>query len=189
MRSEEMPSQTTLSSPRPRKRRIFRWIFLGMVILILAWILISSGPFARAVRNLAGDKPDRIVLNNSFSISPRSFRYYKFSLPQDSRNVWLQGHIATTAENEKNNDSSIELFVLTETAFPIWQKGTSTGPVYDSGRISQTNPETKLPDGAAVYYLVLSNRGSSDPKKVEARLALHYKTWLPEWLRRQNPAQ
>jgi hypothetical protein len=177
-------------SPRPRrKRRVSLWILLGLVILVVAWALLSSGPFAQAIRNLAGDKPDRLVLNNAFSISPRSFRYYKFTLPQDSRNVWLQGHIAVAAENAKASDSSIELLVMTETAFPIWQKGISPSFVYDSGRVSQTNLETKLPDGTATYYLVLNNRASSDPKKVEARLALHYKTWLPEWFRRQNPRQ
>lgn len=185
-----MSTKSTPSSPRPRrKRRIFRWIVLGLVILVLAWVLISSGPIAQAIRDVAGDKPDRVVLNNSFSISPRSFRYYKFTLSQNSKNVWLQGHITASAENASANDSSIELLVLTETDFPIWQKGTKTNFVYDSGQVSQTTPQTKLPDGAAVYYLVLSNRGSADQKKVDARLWLHQKTWLPEWLRRPNPRQ
>jgi hypothetical protein len=204
MASENSSDRVEEAQPDPppprRKRRVFLRIALGIVIVAIAWVLISPGPFAGAIRNLAGDRPDQPVLDNSFSISPHGFRYYKFSLAAGSKDVWLIGQFNSVAENDKaasrselpsgemqGAENETELLVLADSAFPTWQKGNSSTPVYDSGKVSHKNLESRLPDGPGTYYVVFSNKMSAvNAKKIKARLWLHYKSWLPEWLRHKN---
>ena len=188
------------AAPRPRrKRRVFRWIVLLLLVLAFLWVAASSNPLAQGIRDFAGDKHDQTVIDNPFSVSPHSFRYYKFALPEGSTNVSLIGHFTALADSPTKNapksppkekaqaiDHDIELYVLSEPAFAIWQKGYSTGSVYASGRLAKAKVQTELPDGGGVYYVVFSNKFSATTaKKVDANLLLHYKSWIPEWLRRE----
>ena len=44
--------------------------------------------------------------------------------------------------------------------------------------------QADLPPGAGVYYLVFSNKFSPNmQKKVDATVVLHYKNWIPGWIR------
>ena len=75
---------------------------------------------------------------------------------------------------------------MSESAFADWQKGSTSGLVYESGRVSQGKLLQNLPEGAATYYVVFSNRfdpGAS--KNINAKLLLRYKSWL-DWLRRRK---
>ena len=160
----------------------------------MAWVTISANPFAQGLRELGGDKPDQAILERTFSVSPRSFRYYAFSLPEGSSHVGLVGEFTAVLGGDKETspsdgpesaDSGIELFVLSEPAFAIWQKGGSTTSVYDSGRVSQAKVHAELPAGAGVYYLVFSNKLSpSGAGSVRATLQLHSRSWIPDWIRR-----
>lgn len=158
----------------------------------MAWVTISANPFAQGLRELGGDKPDQAILDRSFSVSPRSFRYYTFSLPEGSSHVALVGEFTALLEGDRGAGpdgpesaaSGIELFVLSEPAFAIWQKGSSTTSVYDSGRVSQAKVHAELPAGAGVYYLVFSNKLSpSGAGSVRATLQLHSRSWIPDWIR------
>jgi hypothetical protein len=193
-----MPAASSPAQPsspqKRRKRHLWRWIFLAVLLGAIVWITISANPFAQGLREIGGDKRDQVILERTFPVSPRSFRYYTFSLPKGSRNVALVGEFAALLAGEKaanpsdgpeSADSGIELFVFSESVFAIWQKEGSTTSVYDSGRMSQAQVRVELPDGAGVYYLVFSNKLSpSGASNVRASLQLHFKSWLPDWVRR-----
>lgn len=176
------------SSPQKRsKRHLILWIFLVLLLAAIVWIAISANPFAAGLREIAGDKPDQTVLERTFSLAPRGFRYYTFSLPAGSSQVALVGEFSAVVEGAgpESAESAIELLVLSEAAFAIWQKGESTTSVYNSGRVSHANVHAEMPAEAGVYYAVFSNKlSTSAGRKVTASLRLHSRSWLPDWVRR-----
>jgi hypothetical protein len=192
-------TEPRVAPPRRKRHRGF-WILLVLFLLAIVWVIVSPDPFAQNVRDLAGDKHDQTVLETPFSVSPHSFRYYKLTLPDGSTNVSLIGQFTSSGESSKTSspkvastdqtsgpDREIELLVLTEPAFAIWQKGYDTSSIFDSGKVSDAKLHTDLPDGAGVYYAVFNNKFSaSNAKKVNATLFLHYKSWVPDWLRRET---
>jgi hypothetical protein len=190
--SAAMPPQ------RKRKRHLVLWSILALFLICLVWAATSENPFAQGIQEFAGWKHDEIVLDapaeKPFSLGPRAFRYYKFSLPQGSLNVAMVGQFKASAEASGNRrdkgkdngaDNTIEVYVLTDTAFTVWQNGYATSSLYESGRVAEGTVNGVLPAGAGVYYLVFSNRFSSKtPKNVSAALLLRYKSWFPESIRR-----
>ncbi|MGA2855671.1 MAG: zinc ribbon domain-containing protein [Candidatus Sulfotelmatobacter sp.] len=180
--------------PRPRrKRRIFRWILLAAVIVVIVWVMSSDSPVAQAVQEAVGWKHDQTILDTSFSIGPHTFRYYKFALPAGSVNVAVVGQFATVSDKQKEKDrdgdldNSIEVYVLTEGAFTIWQNGYATTALYESGRVAEGAIRTDLPAGEGIYYLIFSNKlAPKTAKNVHASALLRYKSWLPEWFRRMK---
>lgn len=181
------------------KRRRTVWIFLALLLAAFVWAVVSNNPFAQGFQDLVGSKPDHPILDKQFTVAARSFRYYRFDLPQGSKNVAVVGHFSASAvtnshsatgsnASDKAQDfgGNLEVFVMSESAFADWQKGSTTGLVYESGRVSQGKLLQNLPEGAATYYVVFSNRfdpGAS--KNINAKLLLRYKSWL-DWLRRRK---
>jgi hypothetical protein len=127
-------------------------------------------------------------------VTPHSFRYYKFDLPEGSMNVSIVGQFASASDKKAahakpatgdGDDNDIEVYVLSEPAFAVWQNGYATSSVYESGRVPKGNMQAELPAGAGVYYLVFSNKFSSKTAKtINSTVLLRYKSWLPESLRR-----
>ena len=193
MTASSSPAQSS-SAQKRRKRHFLLWILLGLLLAAIVWVAISANPFAASLREIGGDTPDQIVLERSFLLAPRGFRYYTFSLPAGSSHVALVGEFTAVLEGTKaggssngteSADSGIELLVLSEAAFEIWRKGGSATSIYDSGRISRTDVHAELPTGAGVYYAVFSNKlSASGGSKVSASLRLHSRSWLPDWIRR-----
>lgn len=161
------------------------------------WLATSSNPFAQGIQELVGNKHDQAILDTPFSISPHNFRYYKFTLPEGSTNVAIVGDFSSSVEPEnrkhdartqaKDADLGIEVYVLSESAFAIWQTGYATSSIFESGRVLEGKVQGDLPAGAGVYYLVFSNKfASRTSKRITATVLLHYKSWLPDWLRRMK---
>jgi len=177
-------------SPPKKKRRWGRWAALALLLAALVWVVNSDNPFAQGIQELAGFKHDQSILANPFSLTAHNFRYYKFALPQGSTNVSIIGQFSAMAERSKgadakNVDNDIEVYVLNEAAFAVWQNGYATSSVYESGRVAQGAIQADLPAGAGIYYLVFNNKFSSKTaKSVNATVSLRYKSWLPEWFRR-----
>jgi hypothetical protein len=184
----------TPSSPakivRPRrKRRVIRWVLLAILVGAVLWVTISNGPIAQEVRELAGVKPDHIIVDSTFSVGAHTFRYYKFSLPEGTANAAVVGQFKSTAENQAgtSDDNSIEAYVLTESAFAAWRTGQATSSLYDSGNVAESAFHAGIPPGAGIYYLVFSNKSSpTTPKAVHAAMMVRYKSWLPDWLRHRK---
>jgi hypothetical protein len=181
------------------KRRRTVWIFLALLLAAFVWAVVSNNPFAQGFQDILGSKPDHPVIEKQFTVAARSFRYYQFDLPEGSKDVALVGHFTSSAVSnssgavgsaaaDKAQDfgSNIEVFVMSESAFADWRKGSTSGLVYESGRVSQGKLQQNLPAGLGTYYVVFSNRfdpGAS--KNVNAKLLLRYKSWL-DWIRRNK---
>jgi ribosomal protein L40E len=174
------------------KRHYVRWILLTLFLAAVAWALTSENPFAQGLQELAGFKHDQSVLDNSFTVPAHNFRYYKFALPEGSVNVSIIGQFNARADKTGSHatgepDDGIEVFVLSEEAFAVWQNGYATSSVYESGKTPQGKVEAELPPGAGIYYLIFSNKSSpKTAKNVQAAISLRYKSWLPDWLRRMK---
>jgi zinc-ribbon domain len=86
---------------------------------------------------------------------------------------------------KSGDDNGIQVFVLTDAAFTVWQNGYATSSLYDSGNVAEGNVQAEIPAGAGIYYLVFSNKSApKTPKAVQANVLLRYKSWLPDWFRR-----
>jgi ribosomal protein L40E len=190
-----------LAPVRRRKRRVVPWVLLAIVVAAVVWVAASDNPYAQGVQELVGWKHDQTILDAPFSVGAHTFRYYKFNLPEGSVNVAIVGQFAASMDASKNNrsgndnnmdnkkDSSaengIEVYVLSEPAFTVWQNGYATSAVYESGRVSEGKVQAELPAGAGIYYLVFSNKfAPKTAKNINADVLLRYKSWLPESLRR-----
>jgi len=187
-----------LAPPRIKKRRIFIWVLLGCCLGAILWAATSDSPFAQGIQELVGWKHDQTVLETPFSITAHNFRYYKFDLPEGSMNVSILGQFTSTSAEKKAasgkakdaaEDKDVEVYVLSEPAFAVWQNGYATSSVYESGRVSEGTMQAELPAGAGVYYLVFSNKFSpTAAKSVNATVLLRYKSWLPDSFRRMKSA-
>lgn len=184
---------------QPRhKRRIFLGILLAALIGAILWAGLSDSPSAQQVQEFVGWKHDQIILDAPFSIGPHTFRYYKFALPEGSVNVAVVGQFTSAAEGwnagnrrdatrskKEEIDNNIEVYVLTDSAFTVWQHGYATSSLYESGTVAEGEVQADVPAGAGIYYLVFSNKAAPKAaKNVHAAVLLRYKSWLPEWFRR-----
>ena len=180
-------------APRP-KPRIFLRVLLAILVLLVGWAAISDNPFALGLQELVGLKHDQPILETPFIVAGHNFRYYKFDLPEGSVNVSIVGQFTAAAEAKSastaSKDSSaagpddIQVYVLSEPAFAVWQNGYAASSVFDSGPIAKGTIQAELPAGAGVYYLVFNNRFASKASKhVNANVQLRYKSWMPDWVR------
>lgn len=191
------------AAPRPkRKRRILFWLLLTLFVVLIVWVALSDNPFAQGIQELVGWKHDQSILQTPFTVSAHNIRYYKFTLPEGSMHVSIVGQFTSSAESHDNrksatratdkdkttsDDNDIEVYVLSEPAFTVWQNGYATSSVYESGKVSQGTLQAELPAGAGVYYLVFSNKSSpKTAKNVNASVLLRYRSWVPNWFRRMK---
>jgi hypothetical protein len=197
--SANLSPSTASPAPRPRRRKhhLTLWILLAIVVAAFFWVLLSSHPLAQIFREFGGEKPDQIVLEKSFPVSPHGFRYYRFTVPEGSKAVSLVGQFTASAATSKVGggladahdqtqaaDYGIELLILTEPEFAAWQTGAGANSIYNSGRVSEGKVHADLPPSAAEYYAVFSNRfPTADLNNVSASLHLHFSSWVPNWIR------
>jgi hypothetical protein len=187
-------------APVIRQPRRTRPIVVGILLAVLGgamlWAGMSDSENAQLVQEFVGWKHDRVILDAPFSVGPHTFRYYKFALPEGSVNVAVVGQFTSAADISKasngkvkkeETDNNIEVFVLSEPAFTVWQNGYATSSVYESGKVAEGTVQADVPAGAGIYYLVFSNKSAPKiAKSVHATVLLRYKSWLPEWFRRMK---
>jgi len=189
---------------RQPKRRLLLWILLPILAGVVGWAVISDSTDAQQLQEFIGLKQDRIILDSSFSVEPHSFRYYKFALQEGSVNAVVVGQFTSASDirnsakrqekpadkkaiADKDPDRNIEVYLLTQSAFTVWQNGFATSNLYESGKVNEGRVQADLPAGAEIYYLVFSNKAASKVgKAVHATVLLRYKSWLPEWLLRMK---
>lgn len=177
--------------------RILVSVLLVLLLGAIVWAATSDTPFAQGIQEIVGWKHDQTILDTPFSVTPHNFRFYKFDLPEGSMNISIVGQFTSTADKKTagakakdgadGDDNEIEVYVLNEAAFAVWQNGYATSSVYESGRVSQGSMTAELPGGAGVYYLIFSNKFSArNAKNINATVLLRYKSWLPESFRRMK---
>ncbi len=184
---------------RRRRNRLVVAALLLIFVGVFLWDLGSDNPIAQDVQEFFGWKHDQVIVETPFSVGPHTLQQFKVALPEGSVNVSIVGEFASAIDGKvvkpgKMKDKSpaksaaagdnIEVFVLTESAFTVWQNGYSTGSLYESGRSLRGNIQVDLPPGAGIYYLVFSNKFEpTAAKRVEATVFLRYRNWLPESIR------
>ncbi len=190
------PSASKVGAPaRVRKPRNRRGAWLWGVVLLLAavslWVATSDSSAAQRLQASVGLKQDRIILDSSFTVGPHTFRYYKFALPEGSVNVAVVGQFTSAVDSQSgkktssDSDSTIEVSILTDSAFTVWQNGYATSSLYESGKIVEGMVQADVPAGAGIYYLVFSNKAApKTAKSIHANVLLHYRSWLPDSVRR-----
>jgi ribosomal protein L40E len=172
-----------LFPPKPRRSRVGLWLLLLILLGVLAWAAVSEHPYAQQFQEFVGISHTVEVIDAPITVAAHSFAYYKFIVPAGAVNVDVTGQFNVTG-GPHDTDNNIEAYVLTDSAFAVWQNGYSAGNHYESGRVAQGTVDAELPSGAGVYYLLFSNKFSpKTTKNVNASVLLHYKSWLPEWLR------
>ena len=187
-----------LARPKRKRRRLGVPLLLLAVVGFVVWVATSRGPAAQLVQELVGWKQDETILATPFTVGPHTFRYYKFSVPPGSVNMAVVGQFSAAGENSNsgtgtdqrdkgeqsagadgNIDNNIEVYILAEAAFPMWQHGDAARSLYDSGLIPTGTVQADLPADAGTYYLVFSNKASPKTAKVvHATVRLRYKNWL-----------
>jgi len=179
--------------PPRRKRRVLVWALLVILLGAILWTVTSDSTGALQMQEFLGLKQDRPILDSSFSVGPHTFRYYKFALPEGSVNVIAIGHFKSAADSQSTGspktqsgdeakdadvDNTIQVFVLTESAFAAWLNGRAASSLYESAKVADGTVQADIPPGAGTYYLVFSNKASpKTPKAVHASVLLRYKSW------------
>src|SRR5580658_5810901 len=200
----EPPPAAKPQQPR-RKRRLLLWLLLLVLAGVVVWATTSDSTGAQEFQEFVGLKQDRSILDSAFSVGPHTFRYYKFALPEGSVNVAVVGEFKSAADSpgaggrknqasdksaggpKSGDDNGIQVYVLTDAAFTVWQNGYATSSLYDSGNVAEGNVQADIPAGAGIYYLVFSNKAApKTPKAVHAAVLLRYKSLLPDWFRRMK---
>jgi hypothetical protein len=167
------------------KRQIWRWVIPILLIVFVLWVVFSGNPYAMGIQELVGVKQDAIILDAPFTVAAHSFRFYKVALPEGSVNVSVVGQFACDDSKDNNASGNIEVYILSESAFTIWQNGYATGSLYESGKVAKGDVNAELPAGAGIYYLVFSNKFSpKTPQPMHASFVLRYKSWMPDGIRR-----
>lgn len=171
-----MNAPQPVTSLKPRRRR---WkTILGAVLILLlmaaAWTTVSRNPYAQGVRAIFGRTPDQVIIDRTFTVGARGFRFYKFTVPEGTAHMAVAGQFSVSADA---GDNAIEMSVLGEEQLAQWQAGTASQSIYESGRISQAIVQVELPR-AGTYYLLFSNRFAiGGLKKVSARFVVRHKDW------------
>jgi hypothetical protein len=192
-RDASVPLSPELPRPKRKRRRLILLVLLLAVVGFVVWVATSRGPAAQVIQELAGWKQDQTILATPFTVGPHTFRYYKFSVPPGSVNMAVVGQFSAVGENANSGvadqsakgepsagaDSNVEVFILGEAGFMMWQHGVAASSLYDSGLVSTGTLQADLPADAGTYYLVFSNKASpKTAKTVHATVGLRYRNWL-----------
>ena len=167
---------------RRSKPKTAIWIAVLMLPAI-AWVVLSNNTAAQELREFITMSHTETITEGDFSVRPRSFSSFKYTVPPGAIHVSVNGQFSTSGGS--SNEGDLEAFLLTDEAFAAWQSGYSTDTYYESGKASQGEINAALPSGGGAYYLLFKNDSSSQTvKEVHAVVSLHYNRWFPEWLLR-----
>jgi hypothetical protein len=167
---------------RRSKPKTAIWIALLMLPAI-AWVVLSNNAAAQELREFITMSHTETITEGDFSVRPRSFSSFKFTVPPGAIHVSVNGQFRTSGGSSDENN--MEAFLLNDEAFAAWQSGYSTDTYYESGETSQGEINAVLPSAGGAYYLLFKNESSSRTgEEVHAVVSLHYNRWFPEWLLR-----
>jgi len=111
------------------------------------------------------DSGGRPIADETFTLPAGTFREFHFSLDADvQRNAFLQGTV--DVEN-----GSIDIAVMDENNYQIWQAGNTPAVLYSPGLTPRANFRLPL-DTTDTYYLVFSNTQGSDSRTVTSEIFL-----------------
>jgi len=110
------------------------------------------------------------IAGGAFIVEPGQYKSFKLAIAPGMAKPSLEGSFEASGGN---ND--VEVLLLESTQFLNWQNGHRAASVYSSGRVTSDRLEVSLPEEAATYYLIFSNKFSYFRNKaVKADMKLLY---------------
>jgi zinc-ribbon domain len=173
------PETTSYKAGRTASRNPFLTIVvvgLGVIVLLVLGGIVAHRSSTRFPKEASTPEVhpqprQETVTNTAFTVKAGQYVYYKFPVPPDATNVWIDGNF--TASGGSGND--VEVYLFDEDAFVNWQNHHSVRAYYNSGRATQEKIYAGLPPRAGTYYLIFSNTFSLiTPKALQASAILHY---------------
>ena len=154
---------------------------LAVVLAIggaIAWLVTTDSPVTSQLKSYLTTAHAETITDGSIAIKPHGFAAYRIAVPEGAIDVGLTGQF----EASGRADDDVEILVLTDSEFVVWQSDYATSPFYDSGKVAKADMQASLPSRAGTYYLVLSNKPSRVEKTVHVTAGLRYNTWVPDSL-------
>jgi hypothetical protein len=145
---------------------------------VASWLLATDNALPSQLKSFLTTAHAETITDGSIAIKPHGFASFKVSVPEGAIDVGVSGQF----EANGRADNDVQVLLLTESEFAVWQSGYGTSPFYDSGKVSKAEMQAVLPSRAGEYYLVFSNKPSRVEKTVHIATGLRYDTWLPDWL-------
>ncbi|HKU24768.1 MAG TPA: hypothetical protein VJQ54_04805 [Candidatus Sulfotelmatobacter sp.] len=175
----------TTATPASERKSHTGAVIVGAVVL--AGIIIGGIAFFSQQTKQTSNSPLRTLANipitrtfsaniaqGTYVVVPGRYTYFRFTVPQRSSNVHIDGHFDTAG----GSGSDIEAVILNAEEFADWSNNQQTNAYYVSGRLTSDTLDVKLPattDALTTYYLVFNNAFSVLSKKVvTAEIKLHY---------------
>jgi hypothetical protein len=158
------------------RRKIATWAVVLVLAGVLAWLVTTDNAFAAQLKSFLTTAHAETITDGSIAIKPHGFASYKVAVPEGAIDVGIAGQF----EASGRADDDVQVLLLTDSEFVVWQSGYATSPFYDSGKVSKADMQAVLPSRAGEYYLVFSNKPSRVEKTVHVTAGLRYDTWLPD---------
>lgn len=160
------------------RQRLLAWLAVLAGLGAIGWIATTDNPIRPLIKEFVITAHSEVITDGSIAIKPHGFASYKINVPEGAIDVAVNGQFDASGRAE--ND--IQVLLLTESEFVIWQSGYATSPFYDSGKVARENLQASLPSQSGTYYLIFNNKPSRLEKTVHISAGLHYDTWLPDSL-------
>src|SRR5215471_18753317 len=158
-------------------------VLLGISVVGLVLMLSKMGQRQSGVTTQARSIPATSTVRTenvklaagTFTVQPRRYSFSRFTVPQNCKNVRVQGRFTTSGGSE----NGIEVYILSEGELANWKSGHQGQKIYNSGRVSANTINLRLPATSdwqtATYYIVFNNKFSADASKaLKADVSLYY---------------
>ena len=169
------PQRVNEPAPKP-KSHVGLVILLAILALAIWWAASSPSPGAQQLRQGIARNPilpiqrTDTISDGAFSVPATGYYYTRFTLAPGTTQPTVNGRFQ--AAGGSGND--VEVFIVDEDGFVNFKNGHSVPTFYNSGKVTQSNIEARLP-GPGTYYLVFNNRFSLiSPKAVTASVKVTY---------------
>ena len=158
--------------------KIASWLAGIALFGAVAWLVTTNNSLAPQIKDYLTTAHAETITDGSIAIKPHGFATYKISVPEGAIDVAVSGQF----EANGRADNNVEVLLVTDGEFVVWQGGYAISPFYDSGNVAQANMQATLPSRSGTYYLIFSNKPSRTEKTVHVTAGLRYDTWLPDGL-------
>jgi len=181
-------------APAPWRHFIVPLLLVLLLLGAMLWVATSEAPATQQVQEFASWSHAQTIVDAELSLNPHSFSSYEFTVPRGALSISVTGEFTATAGSlrkagnsnerakDKDHDTDVEAYVLTDAAFAVWSSGYSAQTQYESGPVANATINAPLPARAGAYHLVFSNKNSARAKTVHATVLLRYKNWFPDAL-------
>ena len=156
--------------------KIAGWVVVLALAGAIVWLVTTDNTLAPQIKAFLTTAHAETITDGSIAIKPHGFASYKVTVPEGAIDVGVSGRF----EASGRADNEVQVLLLNDSEFAVWQSGYATSPFYDSGKVDKADLQAVLPSRAGDYYLVFSNKPSRVEKTVHVAAGLRYDTWLPD---------